>query len=83
METASEGGPWGIALLASYLGKNTSLPEYITGIFNKLKEEDGKDVKASKPNVIAPTKEEVEGFEDFMKRFKTGLPVETSAIENL
>ena len=75
METAGEGGAWGIALLAAYMnqGKGQTLDEYLS-----------KKVFANaKAETIAPTSESIEGFETFMDRYRKGLAIERSAVENL
>lgn len=76
METAGEGGAWGIAVLASFLvnrESNESLGEYL----------DQKIFKGEEGVKIEPKKEDVEGFEIFIERFKKGLAIEQSAIANL
>lgn len=75
METAGEGGAWGIALLADYMNnkENMTLDAY-------LSEKVFKDAKAE---TIAPTKEDIDGFEAFMERYRAGLAIERSAVENL
>ena len=74
MDTASEGGAWGIALLAAYLlreNKAETLEDYLeVRIFSGLA-----------GSTIAPTQEEVDGFEAFMDRYKAGLEIEKKAIE--
>lgn len=74
METASEGGAWGIALLAAYLAdgkKDGKLEDYLDNrIFVQLT-----------GDVIAPAPEDVEGFEVFTKRYVAGLAAEKAAIE--
>jgi len=76
METAGEGGAWGIAVLASYhLNKKDeeSLEDYLDeNIFNKQQEK-----------VVDPAPEDVEGFEEFMERYKIGLPIERAAVDHL
>jgi len=76
METAGEGGAWGIALLASYrLNKNKgqSLENFLDeNIFVKQKEK-----------VIEASPKDIEGFERFMERYKQGLAIERAAVENL
>lgn len=76
MDTASEGGAWGIALLAAYLAgpaKTMRLEEYLDQeIFCGLSGE-----------TIEPDQEEIEGFEVFMEHYKAGLAIEKSAIENM
>lgn len=75
LKTAGEGGAWGIALLASYLGhkKNKSLADYLsTEVFANAEK-----------STIAPTKEDIEGFNLFLKRYKDGLPILRAAINAL
>lgn len=73
MDTASEGGAWGIALLAAYLiakQEDEKLEDYLE---NRI-------FKEMSGATIAPTKEEVEGFHTFMEHYKSGLAVEAAAI---
>lgn len=74
MDTASEGGAWGIALLAAYLidkKPGEKLEDYLNmRIFQELAGE-----------TIEPTAEDVEGFQIFMEHYKAGLAVEKAAIE--
>ena len=74
METAGEGGAWGIALLAGYLVNNKSkksLADYLD-----------KKVFAGNTGVeIAPTKEDVEGFNSYIKEYQNCLPVEQEAVK--
>lgn len=74
MDTASEGGAWGIALLAAYMiNKETGekLEDYLEKrIFVELS-----------GDTIIPYAEDVEGFRVFMERYKTGLAIEKAAIE--
>lgn len=72
METAGEGGAWGIALLAAYeVSKQPgeSLPDYLNA----------KVFKDSTGSTIAPTPEDVAGFERFMVGYKAGLAAEKAA----
>ena len=75
METAGEGGAWGIALLGSYLvnsGAHESLADFLE---NK--------VFAGNTGVeIAPTAEDVEGFNIYIENYKRGLAIEKAAVEN-
>ncbi|MDF2674300.1 MAG: ATPase, partial [Clostridiales bacterium] len=76
METAGEGGAWGIALLASYMinrTENESLEDFL-----KQKVFAGKQGKS-----IAPDPSDVAGFNEFMKRYTQGLVIERTAVENL
>lgn len=74
MDTASEGGAWGIALLAAYRidrEKDEKLEDYLEKwIFGELSGE-----------TITPYAEDVKGFQIFMERYKAGLAIERSAIE--
>ena len=73
MATASEGGPWGMAILAAYsrVSKEQTLEQYLTDvIFND-----------NHLSTIDPDPEDVKGFEAFMKRYKSGLEIERAAIE--
>ena len=76
METAGEGGAWGIALLASYMinkADHETLEEYLS-----------QKVFAEKAGTtLTPDPKDVEGFEQFMKRYTKGLAIERSAIDNL
>ena len=76
METAGEGGAWGIALLASYLvNKNDGekLPEFLErAVFA------GAEGEKVDPDAAA-----VKGFEEFIDRYTKGLAIERAAIENL
>lgn len=76
METAGEGGPWGIALLASYMlykKEGQTLPEYLE-----------KEVFAGNiGEKMQPVEEDAEGFEIFADRYKRGLAIEQAALKNL
>lgn len=73
MDTASEGGAWGIALLAAYLidrQPDEKLEDYLENrIFKEMTGE-----------TLAPQAGEVEGFRIFMERYKAGLAIEKAAI---
>ena len=74
METAGEGGAWGIALLASYMINkipNQSLATYLDDVV--FAGESGEE--------IAPTAEEVAGFNTYIERYKTGLGIEEAAVK--
>lgn len=75
-KTAGEGGAWGIAVLASYLTSKESgesLGDYLSRkvFFN----DDGICMK--------PLESDIDGFETFIKRFKKGLPIEQTAINQI
>lgn len=76
METAGEGGPWGMALLAAYCAEQAqgqSLEDYLsTRVFA------GQEVVT-----LAPDEADMAGFASFIGRYTDGLAVERSAVENL
>jgi len=76
METAGEGGAWGIAILASYmLNKNEgeSLADFLDNrVFGNVPSE-----------TLEPDAETVESFDEFMKNYTAGLPIERAAVDNL
>lgn len=74
METAGEGGAWGIALLASYVVNNDqklSLPDFL----------DKKVFAGNTGTEIAPTPEDVQGFNEYIEAYKAGLDIEKKAVE--
>ena len=75
METAGEGGAWGIALLASYL-VNKEAGQTLADFLDQK-------VFAGEAGVeIEPTAEEVAGFNAYIENYKAGLAIEQSAVEN-
>lgn len=76
METAGEGGAWGIALLASYMlnkEEGESLTSYLTQ----------KVFGGEEGERMDPVASDVEGFEAFMQNYKNGLAIERAAVESL
>lgn len=75
METAGEGGPYGMALLAAFLveGKGLSLEAYL----------DKKVFAATTGTVLNPDDRDVSGFRTYLSRFLNGLSVEHAAITHL
>lgn len=76
METAGEGGAWGIAVLASYLvnkEEGESLEDYLN--HKVFAGQEGEEVQ--------PDTRDVQGFNEFMVRYKAGLAIERAAVENL
>ena len=74
METAGEGGPYGMALLAAYLlnrREGETLEDYL----------DSKVFAQVKTVTLMAEPAEVEGFNAFLKRYKAALPVEKLATE--
>ena len=76
METAGEGGAWGIAVLASYM-KNRQEGEALDAYLND------KVFAGQKGVTLNPIAEDVEGFNTFIKRFTKGLAIERAAVESL
>lgn len=76
METAGEGGAWGIAVLANFAYDkkgNATLEDYLDNVvFSKCNK-----------STINPDTADVEGFEKYMQLYKAGLAVEKAAVENV
>ena len=75
METAGEGGAWGIALLAAYMENkrpNQSLAGYLDEVV--FAGEAGEE--------IAPTAEEVAGFNTYIENYKLGLCTDRSTHQD-
>jgi sugar (pentulose or hexulose) kinase len=76
METAGEGGAWGIALLAAYMlhkATNESLEDYLSA----------KVFPGENGTTLAPDPLDVAGFTAFMERYKKGLVIERAAVDGL
>lgn len=74
METAGEGGAWGIALLGSYLvnnDKQQSLADFL----------DEKVFGGNTGLEVLPTAEDVEGFNTYIQNYKACLPIEEAAVK--
>ena len=76
MDTASEGGAWGMAVLAAYMqekGDGETLPEYLS---NRI-------FAGQTGTTIAPKAEDVAGFDAYVARYKSTLIAEKAAVEGL
>ena len=75
METAGEGGAWGIALLTAYMlnKQNEPLEAYLSD----------KVFAGGDAITIAPDQKDVDGFAAFMDRYKKGLGIERAAVDGL
>ncbi|MDE6416295.1 MAG: FGGY-family carbohydrate kinase [Duncaniella sp.] len=76
METAGEGGAWGIALLAAYTAwakNHGSLPQWL----------DDCVFAGVKGTELAPDADDVAGFAMYLRRYKACLPVEQAAVDCL
>lgn len=74
METAGEGGAWGIALLGSYLVNNEkkqSLADFL----------DDSVFVGDAGIEVSPTPEDVAGFNAYIENYKAGLPIEEAAVK--
>jgi sugar (pentulose or hexulose) kinase len=76
METAGEGGAWGIALLASYV-VNKDLGEPLESYLSK------KVFADQNGTTISPDAKDVEGFAVFMERYINGLAIERAAVDSM
>ena len=76
METAGEGGAWGIALLAAYR-VNKAGDETLEDHLNK------KVFANEMGSTISPDKSDVDGFLAFMARYKQGLGIERAAVDGM
>jgi sugar (pentulose or hexulose) kinase len=75
METAGEGGAWGIALLAAYMQQkknNEPLENYLS---NRV-------FSGEKGSTIVPDQKDIDGFALFMDHYITGLPIERAAVDS-
>ena len=76
METAGEGGPYGMALLCAYMlwrGKGETLADYL----------DNKVFADAKSTTLMAEPSDVAGFSVFLSRYKKALPMERAATEVL
>ena len=78
MKTAGEGGPWGMALLASFMGNkdaDETLEHYLAEkIFAAGAEE---------ASVLEPDAADVAGFDAFIEDYRKVLAAEKAAVETL
>lgn len=76
METAGEGGAWGIALLASYMRQKEE-GERLSDYLDRRVFSGGTGVTQQ------PVPDDVAGFEAFLNRYNTGLAIERAAVDAL
>jgi len=72
-ETAGEGGPWGMALLAAYLGDadGRSLSEFLAqDVFG-----------GDSMTVVDPPADDVAGFTSYLDRYRRGLSLQAAAAD--
>ena len=76
METAGEGGPYGMALLAAYRlwrDEGEPLEDYL----------DRRVFAGAKVSGLMADENDVRGFEKFLARYRRALPVERAAVETM
>ena len=73
MDTASEGGAWGIAILAAFM-KEKKDGETLASYLND------KIFAGQTGTTLAPNPEDVKGFEAFLEEYKKLLPAEKAAV---
>ena len=76
METAGEGGAWGIALLAAYM-KNKEEGETLEAYLNN------KVFAGQKGETLSPDPADVEGFNKFIENYTKAMAVERAAVETV
>lgn len=72
MQSAGEGGAWGIALLAAYMARedhSLSLPEYL----------DTKVFAGMKGVCVSPDRRDIDGLNKYMQKYKAGIAAEQAA----
>ncbi|MFW5742454.1 MAG: xylulokinase [Spirochaetota bacterium] len=75
LETAGEGGAWGMALLAAYMVRKAEgqrLADFLDAVF-----------AGSMGRAVAPDARDVAGFNEFFARYTAGLPIEAAAVKAL
>ena len=75
METAGEGGAWGMAVLASYMVQKENGETLADYLQNKV----FADMKAE---TLSPEPSFVKGFDEYIESYKKALAVEEAAIKN-
>ena len=76
METAGEGGPYGMALLSAYMlrkAEGETLEQYLN---NRV-------FAGAKSVTLTPEPEEVAGFDAYLTQFKNGLKAQRAAVETI
>lgn len=76
MESAGEGGPWGMALLAAYAAnkdENEKLEDYLSS----------KVFSSQKAETVESSEEGQKNFSTFMSRYEDMLEVEKAAVKNI
>ena len=74
METAGEGGPWGMALLAAFMQRKEAGESMEDYLMNKV-------FSSAKSVTVQPDPAGVAGFETYLARYKACLAAENAAVE--
>ncbi len=74
METAGEGGPWGMALLASYMHRKTAGETMEDYLVNRV-------FQSSKSTCIQPDASGVAGFQSYMERYVSCIPAQQASAQ--
>ncbi|WP_077532859.1 xylulokinase [Massiliimalia massiliensis] len=76
METAGEGGPWGMALLAAFQAKKQEGETLETYLANHV-------FAQAKGSSVEPDEKDQKGFSDYLVRYKAGLAAQQAAVDVL
>ncbi|MDD6039457.1 MAG: FGGY-family carbohydrate kinase [bacterium] len=76
METAGEGGAWGIALLASYMVQKEATEGLDAYLTNKV-------FAGETGTTMQPDPADVAGFDKFIELYKAGMPIEAAAVASM
>ena len=73
METAGEGGPWGMAVLASYMVRKAEGEDLASYLSDKV-------FHGETGTVMNPDPADVKGFDEYVEVYKAALVAEKAAI---
>ena len=76
LETAGEGGPWGMAILALYMidkEEGQTLEDYL----------DQKIFSGMESDTVEPDEKDIEGFEQFAARYRDNIGIMKAAVKSL
>ncbi|MDE6926917.1 MAG: FGGY-family carbohydrate kinase [Acetatifactor sp.] len=76
MDTASEGGAWGMAVLACYMAEKAEGEELADYLSDKI-------FAGQSGTTIAPGAEDVAGFDAYIEKYKSALAAERAAVESV
>lgn len=76
MTTAGEGGPWGMAILASYMVNKSENESFSDFLNNKV-------FAGETGTTVNPDPEDVKGFDEYIENYKAAIKVQQAAIDAL